>query len=473
MNDAEELARLRARVAELEAVRPTDAPAGQASGGGTTRAFAATVLIVIACLLAPLSVASVWASTVVSDTDQYVETVAPIADDPGVQSAIADEVTAVIIENLDIAGVTAEALDTLAEQENMPPRVADALPALAVPLTRGIEDFTRTQAGNLVASDEFETVWAEVNRVAHSQVITLLEGNEGGAITAQDDQVTLNLAPVIEAVKTRLVDQGFALAERIPAVDRTFVLVESGGISQAQQFYSVLNTLGVWLPFIAVGLFAVGVLLARDRRRALLRGALGVTAAMIALGVALTLVRMMYVETTPANVLTAESAGTVFDTLVRFLRTGLRATAVLALLVALAAFLTGPSAAASRARSLFDRGVGSARGGADAAGWHLDPVGNWVYAHKGGLRLATFIAGGLALMFWTRPTAWTVVVVALLVVIVLAVVEFLGQPPSPGPARIPRQPTGQEASSREEPTIPLETVGPSQSAREGRRTPER
>ncbi len=332
MNDDEEVARLRARVAELEAAAPADPPADPTAGGRTTRAFAATVLIVLACLLAPVSVVSVWASTVVSDTDRYVETVAPVAEDPGVQSAIADEVTAAIMENLDVEGLTTQALDVIAEQENMPPRVADALPALAAPLTRGIEDFTRSQAGNLIASSEFEEVWADVNRVAHSQVVALLEGNEGGAITAQDDQITLNLAPVIEEVKQRLVDQGFALAERIPTIDRTFVLVESGGIGQAQRFYSVLNAMGVWLPFVAVALFAAGVLLARDRRRALLRGALGVTAAMVALGVGLTLVRTLYVETTPAGILTAESAGSVFDTLVRFLRTGLRATAVLGLL---------------------------------------------------------------------------------------------------------------------------------------------
>ena len=430
-DDVEELARLRARVVELEAARPgspTEHPTG-----GTTRAFASGVLVLLACLLAPVSVVSVWASTVVSDTERYVETVAPIAEDPGVQAAIADEVTAAIMENLDVAGLTTEALDTLAEQENMPPRVADALPALAAPLTRGIEDFTRSQAGNLISSSEFETVWAEVNRVAHTQVVTLLEGDEGGAVTAQDDQITLNLAPVIEEVKNRLVEQGFALAEKIPAIDRTFVLVESDGIGQAQRFYSVLKALGVWLPFIALGLLAAGVLLARDRRSALFRGALGVTAAMIALGVVLALVRTLYVETTPAGILTAESAGNVFDILVRFLRTGLRAAGVLGLLVALAAFLTGPSAAAGRARALFDRGIGSARSGADAAGWHLDPVGSWVHAHQRGLRLATFVAAGLTLMFWSRPTAWVVVIVALLVVLALVLIRFLGQPPSPVP----------------------------------------
>jgi hypothetical protein len=464
MNDTDELARLRARVAELEAAPLATAPSGHDGREGTTRAFAATVLIVIACLLAPVSVLSVWASAVVSQTDRYVETVAPVADDPGVQSAIADEVTAAIMESLNVADVTTEALQTLAQQENMPPRVADALPALAVPLTRGIEDFTRTQTGNFVSSAQFEAVWAEVNRVAHSQVVTLLEGNEGGAITAQENQITLNLRPVIEEVRTRLVDQGFALAANVPAVDRTFVLVESAGIGQAQRFYTVLNALGVWLPLVALALFAAGVLLARDRRRALLRGALGVTAAMVALGVGLTLVRMVYVETTPAGVLTSQSAGNVFDALVRFLRTGLRATAVLGLVVALAAFLTGPSSAAVRARTAFDRGINHARGGADAAGWRLDTVGHWVHEHKAGLRLATFIAAGLMLMFWDRPTAWDVVIVALVVVASLVIIAFLGRPPVPGTGPLREQAPDERVSSGGERTQPVETAASSQAA---------
>jgi hypothetical protein len=463
MDDAEEIARLRARVAELEAAQQSArAPDQQTThsadhaGRSTTRAFAAALLVVLGCVLAPLAVVSVWASTVVSDTDRYVETVAPVAEDPGVQAAIADEVTTAIIDNLDVGGLTTEALDTLAQQENMPPRVADALPALAVPLTRGIEDFTRTQVGELVASEQFATIWAEANRVAHDQVVALLEGDQTGVITAQDDQITLNLAPVIEEVKTRLVDQGFELAAKVPAIDKTFVLVESSGITKAQTAYSVLEALGVWLPLIALAVVAAGVLLARDRRKALLRAALGVTAAMVVLGVGLALVRMTYVETTPAGLLTSESAGNVFDILVRFLRTGLRATAVLGLLVALAAFLTGPSAAAVRARALFEQGVGSARGGADAAGWHLEPVGRWFFAHKRGLQLATFIAAGLTLMFWSQPTVWTVVVVALLVALVLTVIAFLGRPPVVAPAPI--------TAPEDERTTPLAGVGSSRDA---------
>lgn len=454
MSEASEVERLRARVAELEAELTKENPTPRR---GTTRrsvwwAVSSAVLITIACVLAPLSVASVWASTEISDTEQYVATVAPLADDPAVQSAIADEVTSVVLENLDLEAVTTQALETLAAQENVPPRVAAALPGLAVPITNGIEGFTRTQVGNVLASAQFAAIWEQVNRLAHEQVVKLLEGEQGGAVSAQGDTITLNLGPVITQVKERLVAQGFTLAENIPAIDRSFVLVQSEAITQAQGFYRLLNTLGAWLPLIALALLAAGVLLARDRRRALLRGALGVTGAMVALGVALAIARTLYVDATPLDILTPEAAGSVFDTLVRFLRTALRATAVLGLVVALAAFLSGPSAASVRTRTALEHGIGSLRGGAEAAGWRAGRVGTWTYAHKAALRISALIAGGLVLMFWTRPTAWVVIVTALLVVLALAVIEFLGSPPAAG-APAP-QPVSEPSAEAAAPTVP-------------------
>ena len=151
---------------------------------------------------------------------------------------------------------------------------------------------------------------------------------------------------------------------------------------------------------------------------------------MVVLGVGLALARTFYVETTPAGILTAESAGNVFETLVRFLRSSLRAVAVLFLLLAVAAFVTGPSTGAVRARGSVQRGLGSVRGSAEAAGWQTGPVGDWIYAHRGALRITTFLAGGLALMFWSQPTVWVVVGVAAIVVLVLLVIELLGRPPA-------------------------------------------
>ena len=71
----------------------------------------------------------------------------------------------------------------------------------------------------------------------------------------------------------------------------------------------------------------------------------------------------------------------------------LRAVAVLFLLLAVAAFMTGPSTGAVRARGSVQRGLGSLRGSAEAAGWQTGPVGDWIHAHRGALRVATFLAG--------------------------------------------------------------------------------
>jgi hypothetical protein len=313
---------------------------------------------------------------------------------------------------------------------------------------------------NFMASPQFAALWTQVNRIAHEQVVKLLEGNQGGAVSAQDNTITVNLGPIVAQVKQRLVAQGFTLANNIPAVDTSFVLVQSDAITSAQGFYQLLNTLGLWLPVIALVLLAGGVLLARDRRRALLRGALGLTASMLLLGVGLAIARTWYVETTPADILTGQAAGGVFDTFVRFLRTSLRAVAVLGLAVAVGAFLTGPSSASVRTRESLERGIGSLRGGAERAGWQTGRVGTWTFAHKRALRIGVLVAAGLLLAFWTRPTAWVVVILALLVALCLAVIEFLGRPPvqtvpvhaaeapSPGTPTVPRQTAPESAEDQ-------------------------
>src|SRR5512133_2805717 len=83
---AAELERLRLRAAELEA-QVAAAAEGQTGSKipvsrDRWRTIVATCLIVVACLLAPLSVVSVWASQQISDTDRYVQTVAPLAQNP-------------------------------------------------------------------------------------------------------------------------------------------------------------------------------------------------------------------------------------------------------------------------------------------------------------------------------------------------------------------------------------------------------
>jgi hypothetical protein len=186
-------------------------------------------------------------------------------------------------------------------------------------------------------------------------------------------------------------------------------------------------------------LLALGVYVAKDHRRALVGAGLGVAAGMVVLALGLAVFRSVYLNGVPADVLPHDAAAVLYDTIVRFLRAGLRTILVLGLVVAAGAFLTGTSVTAVRSRQTLARSIAWLRGGAEQAGLRTGPVGAWVGAHKRALRIGAVVVAALALVFWSRPTGKVVIGLALALLVVLAIIEFLGRPveaaPPPRPAR--------------------------------------
>jgi hypothetical protein len=413
---------------------PTGDERGVAGSGPVSRqrwrTIVAVLLIVVGCVLAPLAGVAVWARNQVTNTDRYVRTVAPLAADPAIQTAIADQITTQVFSYLDVQGLTNQAVDALAAR-GVRPRVADQLRGFAAPLASGIQSFVRTEVGKIVQSQAFADAWVQANRVAHQGLVKALTGEGGEAVTVEGDTVTLNLAPFIETVKQRLVEGGFGLAARIPEVNASFVLFDVKNLTQARSAFNLLNTLGIWLPIIAIVLLGVGVFVAKDHRRALVGAAVGVAVAMVVLGLSLAVFRTIYLDAVPAAVLPHDAAAVLYDTIVAYLRLGLRTILVLALVIAGGAFLTGQSATAVRTRQRLTAGIGRLRGGAEYAGWRTGPVGTWVDANKQLLRIAAVTLAVLALVFWGQPTGKVILVLAGLLVVALALIEFLGQPPRP------------------------------------------
>jgi hypothetical protein len=394
------------------------------------RSVVATLLIVIGCILAPLSVVAVWAKNQVTNTDRYVATVTPLASDPAIQNAVADKITAEIFARLDVQQITNQAVDALAER-GLPPLVATQLHALSGPLSSGVQSFVRTEVGKVVASDAFADAWVTANRAAHQALVAALTGQTGEGVTIANNTVSINLGPFIEVVKQRLVERGFDLANRIPDINPSFTIVQSDAIGQAQAAMSLLVTVGNWLPVVVLILFVLGVYVAKGHRRALLGVGLGLAGSMVALALGLALFRAFYLNTLPAGILNRDAAGSFYDTLVRFLRLGLRTVLVFGLIVALGAFLTGRSVTAVRIRTALGSGIASLRGGAERAGFRTGPVGAWVYRYKRVLQFVVLGIAALVLVFWDRPTGKVIIVLALCVLVVLAIIEFLGRPPSP------------------------------------------
>lgn len=436
----EENARLRERLVE------PGGPAGTASaprrdvGRRRLRSTGAALLVVLGLLLAPLAVVAAWAERTLTDTDRYVATVGPLAADPVVRSAVQGRLTAIVMERADVEGLVHDAVTAIGGRENVPPRVAGALGSMEQPLTDGIESFVSRAAGRVVDSEAFRTAWVEANRLAHEQMVAVMEGREGNALQVGDQgQLTIQLAGVIEALKEQLVASGFDVAAGIPEVDASFTVVETTQLVRVQNAYGTVHLLGTWLPWLSLALLGAGVLTARERARALLVAGLGLAAAMVVLGLGLYVGRTLYLGALTGEVARLDAAEVVFDQLVVFMRTTMRTVAVAGLVVAAAAFLGGDSASARGMRAGIARVFAAARSRAAARGVTSGPVGTWLGRHKGFVRTLVVAAAGLTVLLATAPTAGLVVGAALVAAALVALVELVARPPAP-PLEVPAVP---------------------------------
>jgi hypothetical protein len=122
---------------------------------------------------------------------------------------------------------------------------------------------------------------------------------------------------------------------------------------------------------------------------------------MVLLGVGLGVGRSLYLDAVTGADLPEDAAAAAFDTLLRFLRTGLRIVLAVGVLLALGAVLAG-------------------RAGAD-----LGPVGRFVSDHRRALEGTAALIGGVVLVALSRPTGASVLAIALVVLAVAALVEIV------------------------------------------------
>ncbi|MFJ3516831.1 MULTISPECIES: hypothetical protein [unclassified Streptomyces] len=412
---AGEIAALRARVAALESEAARRTPPKH-----RMKSLLSALLIIIGCVLAPLGIVASWTSSIVGNTDRYVSTVAPLASDPDVQAAAANRVTAALMEHLDLATLLEDAAP------DQRPLLQKALGKLGGSLEGAVSSFVKEKAQDVIASDQFETIWTNANRTIHTSLVKALTGSGDGAVEIKNDAVTIDLAPVIEQVKTRLVDAGMSVAGRIPEIHTDFTVVQSNDIGRVKTGFRLLQILGVWLPIIAVLLVAAGVLLSAHRRRILVTAALAVAFSVAVLGLGLTVFRTVYLNALPDTVSQA-AAGSVYDAMIRLLRTTIRMVVVLGIVIALAAWLSGPGKYATAARQIWHSGIVATRATADRLGLRTGPVGPFIRRHRAWFTWGLVAIAVLVYVLWSYPTGWVVVGLALALLFALAVTDFLAE----------------------------------------------
>ena len=371
----------------------SDEPTPETPGPARSRRVGSWVLLVLGALLAILSVASIWVRNVLLDTDRYVETVAPLAEDEALQAVAAQQVTDALMGAIDVEGITSDLL---------PERAAPLAPAIDA----AVEQLVLRTTLQFFASDQFQTLWDTANRTAHTQIGALLTGG-GDIVGTENGRVTVDLQAVAAEVRLRLGNRGLTIFDPVPITQlgAKLELVQSDNIAKAQGAVDLLQKAAFVLPILMLAAFAGAVFLAAERRRGLWRVGIAIAVSMGVLMVGIALGRRFYLDALSGTI-DADAARAAFDILTRFLRMAIRFIFGVGLLIALGVWVTGTSPSAVKVRSLLGGATGkagTAMAGDEAPGGFV----TWVADHRRGARTGVAVVLAFLAMTADHPSLRT------------------------------------------------------------------
>jgi hypothetical protein len=366
----------------------------------------AWVALVLGCLVLLIGNLAVFARIVILDTDTFTDVVAPEQPDEDVIAGVADTLSDKIVTSTRVQ----DRIQELTPRDNE---------LVAATVANAAENLIDNTVHAVLRSEQFRGVWHGVVARAHERFVALVEDDDR-------EPVQLNLRPAVEQVDERLEARGIDLIDdaTLDEVSEVVALRRSQ-IDDVRETVDLVRRLVVVLPIAAGVLIAAAVALAPDRRRMLARAGVGIVIAMLVTGLALRVVRRVITDRVEVDVRrqAVESLwGRLFETL--FQQTA--ALAVLGLVIALGAWLAGPSRLAVGLRTGV-RSVGRREAGEPAT--EPSGLGRVLSEHRTGVRLGILAVAAGVLLLLPGTSALAIVVVALVALAAIIGVEILAGPP--------------------------------------------
>ncbi len=393
-----------------------------------TRGITAWVLVVLASLLIPVSVISVWAIRTVTNTDQYVATMAPLARNQ------------VIVDHL-----AQKATDELFSTHIVQNKVTAALPPKAkpivAPIVSEVHSYVYGLALKVFESPKFGQLWDFLNRHTHDAVVDVLTGKQS-KLTQRIEKgggIVVNVTPALNNLINEANAKGVTLFNPLKAVlakgnSLGVTVVSKSQVSQFTALFNVIVTLKWAIPVIALVLAALGIIIAVDHRKTLLRVAIGVALVTMLLLAGLSLGRITFINQA-GHTFNRQVAASVWDTVLRFLKSDLRWMLLFSVLVALGSWLAGPARYAVWIRSTCAKGgrwvaaqaheLTSGAGRAAAGSDRTRRTGGWVLEHLGGLRILGVVVAALFLVFGGNLTGWSLLIIVIVLAVYLGLLQLV------------------------------------------------
>ncbi len=292
------------------------------------------VLVVIAVALLPVALLARFITHDITDTERYLATVKPLAENPVIKKAVVTGATERIMERIP--------LDLIASLPGLPPVLADAATTVADQLEQETEKLVRGAVTDFVDSKTFVNMWVTANRSAHPQVVALLTGQDTERLRVNDGQVAADLTPVIADVKQSLLDDNQIWASLIPEVSVKIVLLQSDYLLKTQEISRLLTKTSDWLPVMVIVLLVVALALSRSRRTLITKAALGAALSMVLFALLLGWWRADYIDDLPIKARAVPAAEEVINALMSPLQASLWTLFAISLVIALASWVLRP-----------------------------------------------------------------------------------------------------------------------------------
>jgi hypothetical protein len=340
---------------------PTDA--------GSSRPRIAIALIIIASVIGFFSVYALWIKRQALETDTWTRTSSQLLENEEIRDAVANFLVAQLYAHVDVEGQI---------ERRLPPD----LKGLAGPASGGLRQAATAGAQRALEQPRVQEAWENANRVAHENLLLLLDDELPGVSTG-GGVVTLDLRTILANIGNQ-VGIGGNLAEKLPPDAAQIEVLQADELEQAHEATQLLRTLAWFLTALALVLYGIAIFINRGRRRETLRS---VGIAFIVVGILVLFAHRLaggaVVDAVTSTAASEGPAWATWDIATSLLVATGQAIVAYGIVIVLAAWLAGPSAAATWVRRA------------------VTPY----------LRQPRFAYGGLvvlfALIFWWNPTEAT------------------------------------------------------------------
>lgn len=381
------------------------------------RSIAAFLIFALAAILTVPAISAFWAQRTVTNSQRYIETVGPLASLPSVQTAVENTVSNAIIEKVNSDQIVTDIFGKLFPND---PAAIQKL----IPIISGATDgFIRAAVHKFVSSPQFQKVWLAANEGIQKALMRVLEGNDGGPVTLNGDQLTLNLDLLIAAVQQQMIANGADFMKYIKIdTGKEIVLLDAPQLKTVQTLYAFTKPLATWAIFAVAGLFLAAILIARRRARAV-----AVAGILITINAAVLVVAIAFGQ----KLVTNAFVGTVFEQamddfyaqLFVYLRENSQGLLLIGVLLILIGWFAGGSRSGRATRGWV---AALAEGpGSKLPDGPLTRFGEFIARHAVALRVAILLIGTFFLVYGVDISVDRTLVILAITILALLVLQIL------------------------------------------------